>query len=295
MVSAVIVNPPFGETVEPNTDFDIEVQTANLVAGVFTNPDNTYYAAPQQLQGGQVVGHAHVVVQDLGGSLTPNTPPDASQFAFFKGINDAGNGNGLLSATVDGGLPEGSYRICTMNSAANHQPVLMPVAQRGNQDDCIRLTVAAGGGNNNNNNNNNQDNNNDNQNDNNAQGNANNDNNAQGNANANANAGNADADANQDSQANQQQQGNDNQNQANGQDADTGNNADTGDADDTGDAGNAGDTGNTGDTGNAGDTGADQDAGTGNDNQDQNSGFNRGSSRGRGRIRQRFQARRFVV
>lgn len=186
MVSAMIVNPPFGQTIEPDTTFDIDVQLANLVAGSFTNPQNTYYAAPQQLQGGSVVGHCHVTVQDIG-SLNPTTPPDAKVFAFFKGIDDAGNGQGLLSATVDGGLPAGTYRICTMNSAQNHQPVLMPVAQRGSQDDCIRVTVAAGGGNNNNNNDDDdgQNNNNDAQNNNNAQSNTANTGNAQGNAQAN--------------------------------------------------------------------------------------------------------------
>jgi len=33
-----------------------------------------------------------------------------------------------LSATVGGGLPVGVYRVCTMTSASNHQPVLMPVS-----------------------------------------------------------------------------------------------------------------------------------------------------------------------
>jgi hypothetical protein len=34
-----------------------------------------------------------------------------------------------------------------MNSASNHQPVLMPVAQRGAQDDCQKFTVGAASGN----------------------------------------------------------------------------------------------------------------------------------------------------
>lgn len=142
MVSSIIVSPQPNEDIQENQDFDIQVQTANLAAGSFTNPDNTYYAAPQDLDGsGQVIGHTHVTVQDMGGSFTPTQALDASQFAFFKGINDAGNGQGLLAATVDGGLPAGTYRVCTMSSASNHQPVLMPVAQRGAQDDCTKFTV----------------------------------------------------------------------------------------------------------------------------------------------------------
>jgi hypothetical protein len=48
---------------------------------------------------------------------------------------------------VTGGLPAGNYRVCSMTSSSNHQPVLMPVAQRGAQDDCQKFTVggAAGG------------------------------------------------------------------------------------------------------------------------------------------------------
>ena len=146
MVSTVITFPQNGESIQAGKDFNITVQVANLQAGAFTNADATYYAAPQQLKGGQVVGHTHVTVQDMGKSLNPTTPPDATQFAFFKGINDAGNGNGLLSAAVAGGLPAGNYRLCTLTSAANHQPVIMPVAQRGAQDDCTRFTVTGNGG-----------------------------------------------------------------------------------------------------------------------------------------------------
>lgn len=146
MVSAIITNPlPGSANIESDTTFNITVQVSNLVAGFFTNADATYYAAPQFLQGGNVVGHTHVTVQDMGSSLNPTTALDATKFAFFKGINDAGNGKGLLTATVTGGLPAGNYRVCTMCSASNHQPVLMPVAQRGTPDDCTKFTVIGNG------------------------------------------------------------------------------------------------------------------------------------------------------
>ncbi|RYP45131.1 hypothetical protein DL768_008489 [Monosporascus sp. mg162] len=144
MISGILLNPQHNSDIPANTDFDVQVQINNLEAGSFTNPDNTYYAAPQQLNNnGQVIGHTHITVQDLGNSLNPTQPPDPSQFVFFKGINDPGNGQGLLSTTVTGGLPPGNYRVCTMTSASNHQPVLMPVAQRGAQDDCQKFTVGA--------------------------------------------------------------------------------------------------------------------------------------------------------
>jgi hypothetical protein len=74
MVSSIIVSPQPGQNIAANTAFDIQVQVANLAAGSFTNPQNTYYAAPQALSGGKIVGHTHVTVQDLGNSLTPSNP-----------------------------------------------------------------------------------------------------------------------------------------------------------------------------------------------------------------------------
>src|ERR1700734_2435444 len=128
MISTIIINPGPGDTIAANQDFNVNVQIANLVAGSFTNPDSTYYAAPQALEGGKIVGHTHVTIQSLGNNIATTTPPDAGTFAFFKGINDAGDGNGGLTAAVTGGLPAGVYRVCTMTSASNHQPVTMPVS-----------------------------------------------------------------------------------------------------------------------------------------------------------------------
>jgi hypothetical protein len=51
-------------------------------------------------------------------------------------LNDAAKG-GVLSTSVAAGLPAGSYRLCSINSAANHQPVLAPIAQHGSLDDCV--------------------------------------------------------------------------------------------------------------------------------------------------------------
>jgi hypothetical protein len=129
MVSTIILSPSPGENLKPNTTFDVSVQLVGLHAGSFTNADATYYSAPQALVGGRITGHTHITIQNLGDSISPTQPPDPDTFAFFKGINDAGNGDGLLQATVTGGLEAGHYRVCTMASASNHQPVLMPIAQ----------------------------------------------------------------------------------------------------------------------------------------------------------------------
>lgn len=149
MVSTVITNPKNLDTIPEKTTFNIQVSIANMALGSFTNATSTYYTAPQQVDGqGRIIGHTHVTVQDLGASLNPTQPLDGTKFAFFKGINDAGDGNGNLQAVVTGGLPAGNYRVCSMAGASNHQPVLMAVAQRGAQDDCKYFSVtAAGGGN----------------------------------------------------------------------------------------------------------------------------------------------------
>lgn len=145
MVSSIIISPQVGQVIASNTNFNISVQTSNLVAGSFTNADATYYAAPQQLSGGLVIGHTHVTVKDTGSDLNPTEALDPTLFAFFKGINDDGNGQGLLTAVVTGGLPAGNYRVCTLTSSSNHQAVLMPVAQRGTSDDCTKFTVSGSG------------------------------------------------------------------------------------------------------------------------------------------------------
>ena len=148
MISAMIANPITGDKIPADTTFNISVQTSHLSAGFFVNPTTNYYTAPQDLdKNGDIIGHCHVTVQDIG-DLKSTTPPDPTTFSFFKGIDDAGNGKGLLQAVVTDGLPVGVYRVCTMIAARNHQPVNMPVAQRGAQDDCTKFeVVAAQGGN----------------------------------------------------------------------------------------------------------------------------------------------------
>ncbi|KAJ7145791.1 hypothetical protein C8R44DRAFT_599546, partial [Mycena epipterygia] len=119
-----------------------------LQAGHFTNAQKTYFASPQFLNAqGQIVGHAHFVVEALS-SIDQVTPNDPKKFVFFKGIDDAGV-NGILSTPVTAGVPPGAYRVCSINSAANHQPVIVPIAQHGSLDDCsyVSFTAVTGGAN----------------------------------------------------------------------------------------------------------------------------------------------------
>ncbi|KAH0537444.1 hypothetical protein FGG08_005752 [Glutinoglossum americanum] len=144
MLSQLITFPGPGDTsgLKAGKTFTIAVKVANLVAGKFSNAQTEYYSQPQSLINGVIAGHTHVTVQDMGGTFAPKTPLDPRKFAFFKGINDAGDGKGNLQATVQGGLPAGKYRVCTIGSSFTHQPALMPVAQRGAQEDCQKFVVA---------------------------------------------------------------------------------------------------------------------------------------------------------
>jgi len=60
----------------------------------------------------RIVGHAHVVIQEMT-STSSTQVLNPQQFAFFKGLNFQ-DVNGVSSLAVDGGLPRGAYRICTI-------------------------------------------------------------------------------------------------------------------------------------------------------------------------------------
>ncbi|KAF8973820.1 hypothetical protein BDZ97DRAFT_1912275 [Flammula alnicola] len=144
MPSAKFTIPKNGDTLAENTAFTITMAIANLETGNFVNAEENYFAAPQQLNGqGQIVGHSHVVVEQLS-ALDQTTPTDPRKFAFFKGLNAAAV-NGVLTADVTAGLPAGFYKVSSINTAANHQPVLVPIAQHGSLDDAVYFTVSASG------------------------------------------------------------------------------------------------------------------------------------------------------
>lgn len=92
---------------------------------------------------GDIIGHSHVVIETLS-ALDQTTPTVPKNFAFFKGINGAAV-NGVVTADVTSGLPAGVYRMASINAAANHQPVLVAIAQHGSLDDMVYFTVSDNG------------------------------------------------------------------------------------------------------------------------------------------------------
>jgi hypothetical protein len=128
-------------TVKENTTFTIEMQMQNMQTGFFVNAKENYFAAPQFLNGqGQIQGHSHVVVEQLS-AIDQTSATDPKKFAFFLGLNTPAAG-GTLTAEVTKGLPVGFYKLSSINSAANHQPVIVPVAQHGSLDDVVYVRAA---------------------------------------------------------------------------------------------------------------------------------------------------------
>ena len=137
MPSSKFVNPKNNDKVAANKDFTIQMAIKNLETGNFVNPNTNYFAAPQQVNAqGNIKGHSHVVIEKID-ALDSVTVTDPTKFAFFKGLNAAANAQGILSVAVTGGLPAGVYRLASINTAANHQPALVAVAQHGALDDMV--------------------------------------------------------------------------------------------------------------------------------------------------------------
>ncbi len=97
MISAMITNPQPGDKVTSDTTFKISVQTVHLNAGFFVNPTTNYYTAPQQLDdNGDIIGHCHVTVQDIG-ALKSTTPPGPRRESYL----DASKKNSVTAAATN--------------------------------------------------------------------------------------------------------------------------------------------------------------------------------------------------
>jgi len=143
MPSAKFTNPKNSDIIAANSPFTISMAINNLQTGAFVNAAENDFAAPEQLNAQGLLGHSHVVVETLQ-VLDQTNPTDPKIFTFFKGLNDVAQ-EGILTADVTAGLPAGAYRLCSINTAANHQPAIVPIAQPGSLDDCVYFTASAGG------------------------------------------------------------------------------------------------------------------------------------------------------
>ncbi|KAJ7184375.1 hypothetical protein C8R46DRAFT_938248 [Mycena filopes] len=140
MPSSKFQNPKNLDTIPANTPFNITLGLKNVDAGHFTNAQENYFAAPQQLNAqGVIIGHTHVVIEALS-TMDQATTTDPKTFVFFKAspllISEKSN-----LTMIFAGVPAGFYRLCSQNAAMNHQPVIVPIAQHGNLDDCVYFTA----------------------------------------------------------------------------------------------------------------------------------------------------------
>jgi hypothetical protein len=107
-------------SIQPNQAFTIQMKVSNMALGNVVNAQSNYYAAPQQVNGqGEVIGHTHVVIEPMP-SFDTTDPLSPLDFAFFKGVNGAANADGIVTVAVDKGVAAGFYRLCSINTAANH-------------------------------------------------------------------------------------------------------------------------------------------------------------------------------
>ena len=140
MPSSKFIHPTNFGAIQANTTFEISMAIKHLQTGFFVNPDTNYSAAPQQVNDdGDIIGHTHFVVQQLD-SFTSTAALDPNVFAFFKGINTAADENGIVAVNLTGGLPEGIYKVSSVNAGANHMPVLVNVEQHGTLDDQVYVS-----------------------------------------------------------------------------------------------------------------------------------------------------------
>jgi len=145
MPSSKFVKPKNLDAIQANTTFEIIMAVQHLATGFFTNPDSTYYAAPQQLDSANdIIGHTHFVIEKLS-SIISTEPSDPSAFVYFTAVNIAADVQGNVYVNVNDGLPPGTYKLSSINTSANHAPVLVPVAQHGSLDDQVYFYVTSDG------------------------------------------------------------------------------------------------------------------------------------------------------
>jgi hypothetical protein len=144
MISSIITAPASEAQVNGFQGFQVQFTSINMMAGNTVNMQNQFLLVPQTLDpnNGLIQGFMQISIQNIP---NPQSAPEASQFSFFSALDTTSDANGIGRFTVT--VPpnairtRGLHRICTVAASASGQPVIMAVAQRGAQDDCIRVTI----------------------------------------------------------------------------------------------------------------------------------------------------------
>jgi hypothetical protein len=118
----------------------IGLAITNLATGNFGNDVTNFLAAPQQLDSsGKIEGHPFIVFEKLPDDSF--NAPNTLDFVLFKGLPGVADSTGVITTTISG-LAAGFYRLSSIISATNAQPVLLPVLQHGAVDDAIYVRTS---------------------------------------------------------------------------------------------------------------------------------------------------------
>ncbi|KAJ7087546.1 hypothetical protein B0H15DRAFT_297476 [Mycena belliarum] len=143
MPTSKFTYPRNGEILAPDSPMTIGLAVTNLAMGNSADLTTSFLAAPQQLDAnGNIRGRAFIVVEQLSASMF--APTDPKLFKLFTGVNALPDSTGVVTTTISG-LSTGFYRVSSIITATNGQPVLLPVLQHGAVNDAIYITVANGG------------------------------------------------------------------------------------------------------------------------------------------------------
>ena len=138
MPATQITTPLSGSTIPVSAlKVTLKVTNFNAVAG-----NKAYLSMPQQLgRNGFINGKIQLSIQKLDANVA-----DAADTLFFRvggGVSDSvSNAVFNVPQSIIKLAQGGRLRICSILGGDSLQPVVMPVAQRGAQDDCVRVFVA---------------------------------------------------------------------------------------------------------------------------------------------------------
>jgi hypothetical protein len=109
----------------------VRVDSINLELALETQSSG-YLTESQILHSnGNIIGRRFVSIQYLSGGI-----PDPAQVDYFGAISSSTHSIQIPAGSLK---RSGIYKICTLTTTPTYQPVIMPVARRGSQDDCIRV------------------------------------------------------------------------------------------------------------------------------------------------------------
>ncbi|EAU90561.2 hypothetical protein CC1G_00945 [Coprinopsis cinerea okayama7 len=141
MPSVKITEPLPLAVLDPNQEFTIALRSRNFAFGSATNPSASFMTAPQQLSSeGVIIGHMHLVIESLD-SFDQTTPPDPQQFSYFTEVVDDDQAPRVVIPPI---LGVGLYRATVSLHAISHQPITLPVLQRGATSDAVYFSIGNG-------------------------------------------------------------------------------------------------------------------------------------------------------